>query len=155
MKGNLLAWHDPGVRPILGVLFLCATSACADEVADRAAIEHVIAALNESRKPPAILFTANADVSTELERLSSLDRGRLRASNQPWSEVTKPQIVTRSIRFITSDVALVDTANTQYGSLILVRSIPVLFVLKKEGTDWRISSLRVMVDCRALANPDR
>jgi len=52
--------------------------------------------------------------------------------------------VIHSIRFVTPDAAIVDAANTQYGSTILVWRIPVLLVMKKTGTDWRIASLRVL-----------
>jgi hypothetical protein len=34
--------------------------------------------------------------------------------------------------------------------MILARRIPVLFVMKKEGTAWRIASLRVLVDVMSL-----
>jgi hypothetical protein len=47
-------------------------------------------------------------------------------------------------------VALVDAANTHFGSTILALRIPVLFVMKKEGAVWRISSLRVLVDIASL-----
>jgi hypothetical protein len=45
---------------------------------------------------------------------------------------------------------LVDAANTQYGAVIPARRIPVLLVMKKEGAEWRIASLRVMVDLAAF-----
>ena len=62
----------------------------------------------------------------------------------------------RSIRFVTPDVAFTDAANTQYGSMILQTRIPVLLVLRREGIDWRIVSLRVLVDSREiLAGPMR
>jgi hypothetical protein len=32
----------------------------------------------------------------------------------------------------------------------LARRIPVLLVMKKEGTDWRIASLRVLADVQSL-----
>ncbi len=61
-----------------------------------------------------------------------------------------PRIVIQSVRFITPEIALVDAANTQYGSTILVRRVPVLFVMKKEARDWRIASLRVLADFTTL-----
>jgi len=63
----------------------------------------------------------------------------------PWSEVTPPRIVIQSIHFATQDVAVVDAFNRQFGP-VLVRSIPVLFVVKRQGDVWRIDSLRVVVD---------
>jgi hypothetical protein len=123
----------------------------ADGSADRAAIERVISALNiDSRglsQQRTKLFTTDAD--NELDRLSNLDR-RLSPPKNPWSEVTTPRIVVQSVRFITSDVALVEATITQYGSIILVRRVPLLLVMKKEARDWRIASLRVMVDFNAL-----
>jgi hypothetical protein len=59
-------------------------------------------------------------------------------------------MVIQSIRFIAPEVALVDAANTQYGAVIPARRIPVLLVMKKEGAEWRIASLRVMVDLAAF-----
>ena len=131
---------------------LLAASAClwADEAADRIAIEKVVTALSEARrgtdtKALSALFVSEA-ARSELEYLSAMDRGLLDAANRPWSEVTVPRIVTKSIHFVTRDVAVVDASNTQYGSVILVRSVPVLFVMKRPGEDWRIDSLRVLAE---------
>jgi hypothetical protein len=99
-------------------------------------------------KPGSRLFTADAD--SELDRLLDLDRRLLELSREPWSEITSPRLVIQSIRFVTPDVALVNAANTHYGSMILARRIPVLFVMRKEGTVWRIASLRVLVDVMSL-----
>ena len=41
-----------------------------------------------------------------------------------------------------SDVAFVDATASQFGSVILKRSGPAMFVLKREGGVWRISVLR-------------
>jgi hypothetical protein len=94
------------------------------------------------------LFTADAE--NELNRLASLDRWLIERSKEPWSEVTTPRLVIQSVRFVTPDAALVDAANTLFGSTILARRIPVLVVMKKEGAGWRISSLRVLVDIASL-----
>lgn len=116
----------------------------ANEVEDRTAIQRVITTLNDGRSDQKQnLFTS--DSANELDRLSSLDR-RLVGSDIPLSEVTTPRIVIQSVRFITADVALVDAANTQYGSVVLVRRVPVLFVMRKESQAWRIAALRVLVD---------
>jgi hypothetical protein len=94
------------------------------------------------------LFAADAD--SEFDRLALLDRQLLGLSNEPWSEVTAPGVTIRSIRFVTPDVALIDAANTQYGSVILQTRIPVLLVMRREGIDWRIVSLRVLVDPKEI-----
>lgn len=131
---------------------LLAASAClwADEAADRIAIHKVMAALSEARrstdtKALSALFVSDA-ARSELEYLSAMDGRLLDASNRPWSEVTVPRIVAKSIHFATPDVAVVDASNTQYGSVVLVRSVPVLFVMKRQGEDWRIDSLRVLAE---------
>jgi hypothetical protein len=46
----------------------------------------------------------------------------------------------------TADVALVDAANTQCGSIVLVRRVPVLLVMRRETGGWRIASLRLLAD---------
>jgi len=83
---------------------------------------------------------------SDLGRLTALNTQWLQLSSEPWSEMTSPRLTIRSIRFVTPDVALVNAASVQYGSNIPVRRIPVLFVLKKEGKDWRIAALRVLAD---------
>lgn len=129
------------------VVFAAATVAHADEREDRAAIERAIRALSDDLPGTAqkrdLLFTA--DAQAEFDRLSKLNRQLREKSDAPWSEVTSPRIVIQSVRFIARDVALVDATNTQYGSVILVRRIPMLFVMKKRS-GWRIASVRVLAD---------
>jgi len=120
--------------PCIPLLF--ATLACADTTADRAAIERVVGAAivdptDSGAKPGSRLFTADAD--SELDRLLDLDRRLLELSREPWSEITSPRLVIQSIRFPTPDVNLVNAANSHYGSMILARRIPVLFVMKRKG----------------------
>jgi hypothetical protein len=134
------------------VLCLCSVflgSARADEAADRAAIERVITDLNVARKgkdlkPVSRLFTTDTDASNGLDRLARMDQWMRSLAQKPMSEVTLPHIVPRDIRFVVADVALVDSEIAQYGSMILKQSVPVLLVMKREGTEWRIASVRVM-----------
>src|SRR6266481_3346506 len=94
-------------------------AARADETADRAAIVKVIASLNDGKPRPELqcdLFPAG-----------------------PMSEVSAPRISTRAVEFITPVVALVDAENSQYGSMIGVRRVPIVFVVKREGKEWRIA----------------
>ena len=58
-------------------------------------------------------------------------------------EVSQVYFEANAIRFVTPDVASVKASASQYGSLILKRTIPVVFVLKREGGAWRISVLRI------------
>lgn len=131
---------------VFGLLILPAF-ASADEQADRIAIERLLDALSDyqpaaGQEHVSALFTADAD--NDLSRLAELD-----PAEPPWSEVTKPRVALHSLRFITSDVALVDASNTQYGSIVVKRRIPLLLVLKKEARGWRIASLRVLADLRS------
>jgi hypothetical protein len=59
-------------------------------------------------------------------------------------EVVNPKIVSQVIRFITSDVALVDGASI-YDSDTGSESTPLLFVMKKEGERWMITACREVV----------
>jgi hypothetical protein len=134
------------MQPILCLVFLLCACLRADQSADRVAIRKVIDSLNEPRgdsqsKSLSSLFTKDADPA-DLDRLSNMERRMRDISSGPWSEVTAPRIRSNSIRFVSPDVALVDAAITQIGALAW-RHEPVLLVLKKEGTDWRIASLRL------------
>ena len=77
----------------------------------------------------------------------------LSANEQPWSEVTSPRITTRSIRLIAPQVALVECTNTQYGSVIVVRTTSMLLVMKKDGEQWRIASVQQLQDPAGAAKP--
>jgi len=108
---------------ILSCVFLYATViAQADETTDRAVIAKVIAALNDGKARP--------DLQCDL-----LPAGAM-------SEVSPPHISTREVHFITPDVALVDAENTQYGSTIVVRRVPIVFVLKRQADEWKIAATR-------------
>jgi hypothetical protein len=148
LKGFAIHRHCPNVKA-LPILFVCALLLVGQTDADRTAIEGIITALNDiqkgqSTKPVSELFTADAE--NELNRL-------LLASPQGapavWSEVTRPHIVTRSIRYLTADVAVVEVANSQFGS-VMMRSIPALLVMKKETAGWRIAALRILAPARLL-----
>ena len=131
--------------------FLLGNGAWADAAADRAAIEQVVKAVfagASTGRSVSTMFAADAD--SEFDRLTQLSRQLVGLSQEPLSEVTAPSLVIQSIRFVTQDVALIDAANTQYGSVILQTRIPVLLVMRREGIDWRIVSLRVLMDSRDL-----
>ncbi len=135
------------MRLICGLLMLFSFTR-ADERSDRLAIQRLIDALNEyladpGQQPAAAPFTD--DAGNEITRLSDLDRSLVPA-NKPWPEVTEPTIVIQAIRFITPDVALIEATNVQYGSIILVRRVPLLLVVKRETSGWRIAALRIVVE---------
>jgi hypothetical protein len=139
------------MRFAIGVLAMLSACTWADERTDQAAIQRVVDALNDYKsgrsRQASDLFTSDSGI--ELARLSDIDRG-LAPTDTPWPEVTKPVIVIRTTRFITSDVALIDAANTQYGSIIVKREIPLLLVVRKDAGLWRIAALRLALD---LARP--
>jgi hypothetical protein len=61
-------------------------------------------------------------------------------------------VVSERIRFVTQDVATVDGASTIDGAITLARRVPLLFVLKKVGAEWRISAVRVLA-AEAVTTP--
>jgi hypothetical protein len=127
-------------------LFLAATI-WADEIQDRAAIEKVIAALNDPARR-ATLFTRDATSDVDFDRLIELHRRgsfspyTVIGINETWTELTTPRVVSGAIRFITADVATVDGASTISGAVVLRPRVPLLFIVKREGPEWKISSVR-------------
>ena len=132
---------------------------------DRTAIARVIAALNEFPQR-AELFTADTDAPAVLKQLRrgkrvayrplrSSDHPTVTISHEPWGEVTinfpnmgveilNPKVVSRTIRFITPDVALADGACTYGADGTDVQTTPLLFVMKKDRANWKVASLRVL-----------
>ena len=151
------------MRPILCLSILLASGAWADQLDDRADIEKVISTLNTSAVSRSA-FTVDFRVAelTQLWSASSrwtIGPGSVIISHEPWGEaqwvpaaVLPPQghfrLVIRSVRFITPDVALVDAvAGPPIAAPVPDNSVPpqrapVLLVMKREGTDWRIASVR-------------
>ena len=123
---------------------LVATCAWADDATDRAAIERVIAAVNNHSQPLTDVFTADAPEN---------ERSLLSPNEQPWSEVTSPRITTRSIRLIAPRFALVECTSTQYGSVLVVQTTSMLLVMKKDAEQWRIASVGAPQDPVAAAKP--
>ena len=68
--------------------------------------------------------------------LSPLDRFAGREVSQVYFEAT-------AIRLVTPEVAFVDATASQFGSLIMKRTSPTVFVLKREGGAWRIAVMRI------------
>jgi len=123
----------------------------ADEVADRAAIENTIRAFSVM-PGRAGLLTSDFDreeikaVSTESGAIPIVIDGvpgTVVISKEPMGEadwfpagVHASIITIRKIRFLTPEVAMVDA----------VGKGPMLIVLKKVGTDWKIASLRRLAE---------
>ena len=88
----------------------------ASEVKDRAAIDKVIASLNDPKV--------------------QADKGEI------WSEKSHPMIVVRSVQFLSSKAARVDAERVQYGSVTLRNGVPVVILLEKKHGAWKVASLR-------------
>ncbi len=121
------------MKGLLLVLIL-AVPVFGQDAGDRAAIERLIAELNDPKERPAVLAEADRDAAAELEHLW--------AGRQPWSETTAPHINIQRVRFLTADVALVDVAAVQYGTVTGRYRIPFLLVLLRANTKWRIAEVR-------------
>jgi hypothetical protein len=137
------------VRAILCLALFLAATLWADEARDRAAIEKVIAAINDPVQRAA-LFTRDATSDVDFDRLIDLHRPdrftpyRPIGVNETWTELTAPHVVSGAIRFITADVATVDAASTIAGAVTLAPRVPLLFVMKRESAKWKISVVRVL-----------
>jgi len=140
------------MKALLCLLLLFAGGLWADEPSDRQAIERVIVSLNESPPLPT-LFTADSDARITLDLLRPWSDRRAHRptvviSHEPWGEATISwagacgPIVNRRVRFITPDVALAD-AGCVYD---VNNAAALLFVMKKEGADWKIASLRRLAE---------
>ena len=91
----------------------------ADQAQDRAAIDKVIASLNDAKARP--------------------DAGGV------WTEMSRPILVTRSVQFLSPKVARVEAARVQYGS-VMTHSVPVVILLERKRGAWKITSLREGAD---------
>jgi hypothetical protein len=128
------------VKRLACLSLVFAASGWAEEAADRASIERVIAALNQTPRPVG-LFTADFDGSALPGALT------VTISHEPWGEATigplfalgpaGPKITIGRVRFITGDVALVEGAGG-------VESTPLLFVVRKEIEGWKIASVHTL-----------
>jgi hypothetical protein len=107
---------------------MLAARAWAADPADSDAIRKAIAAFNDPH--------ARATVMARDADLSPLDRFAVLEASQLYFEAA-------AIRFVTPDVAFVDAAASQYGTLMLKRRMPAVFVLKREEGVWRIAVMRL------------
>ena len=129
------------MKAICCVFLMLAASAWAADPADSEAIRRAIATFNDPGERATVL-ARDADLSP-----------LLRFAGQ---EVSQVYFEAKSIRFVTPDVAFVDAAASQFGSLIMKRAMPAVFVLKREAGAWRISVMRIVGqvgNLRRVANP--
>ena len=116
------------MKALCWLFLLLAATARADESADFAAVRKAVATFNHPSERATVL-ARDAD-------LTPLDHFAGQGVSQIYFTVT-------AIRFVTPDVAFADAIASQFGSVILKRSSPAMFVLKREGGAWRISVLRI------------
>jgi len=138
---------------IAAVLFAGAVWA-ADEAADRAMIENTVRVFSMA-PTRAGLFTSDFDdqESVRFRRAVSPDSGAIPIavegvpgevviSKEPMGEATwfpagmGRNLGVRKIRFVTADVAMVDAGS----------KVPVLMVMRKVLTEWKIASVRVLAE---------
>src|SRR5690242_13049414 len=110
-----------------------------------------------------LLFLAAADEETAIrqvlatfnhmsERASVLTRrAQIPDFSRCWQqERSQMYFEPGAIRLVTGDVALVDASGHRYGGMAGKETAPAIFVLKKEGADWKIEALRVFDSCLAI-----
>jgi hypothetical protein len=120
-------YDDPvKAAALLALMLMLVYPACGDDASE---IGRVTAALTRSDPPPELFAP---DIS---------DAERAYFSPEPLSEVTRPRIDIRSIHMLSDVTALVTMENTQFGSLIMKRSEPVMLLLRNygSGAGWRIA----------------
>ena len=136
----------PILLPLLVLLTACAAQA--NEAQDRAAIDTLIAALNEPAHR-AELFTKDATSAVNFDRLIDLHTrpaGSLALTigmDEPWTILTVPRVVSGPIHFLNRHLATVNGASTVDGAVTLARRVPLVFVVKKQRGEWRIAVVRV------------
>ena len=153
------------MKALLCAPLLFVSYAFADEAAERIAIGRAITALNEPSQQGA-LFTDGRAYS-EFERLrrgkplafriigpaadpesmARTDEPTVTISHEPWGEATINLLGREprpSIAFITPDVALAEGAYAYEDDHATKQTTPLLIVMKKEGDDWKIASIRVL-----------
>jgi hypothetical protein len=124
----------------------------ADETSDRAAIDKLISALKDARVQgnarTGDLLASDVDRAEFNRELAALDAGMVDPSKGIWTEVGPAAIIVRSVRFLTPDVALVDGASVQIGSLMTQR-VAFLLIAKRENAAWKIAVLRTVTSAPA------
>jgi hypothetical protein len=151
--------------------------------ADRSAIVRAVEALNEPLGRAAVLIEDASSEFDRLPGIkprvflppaSSPGPGGpgVTISREPWGEATinfpdfsglealnipitfRPRIMSGAIRFVTPEVALTDGIWTYVDDGGWAETIPVLLVMKKEGADWKVASVRVLATAaRTLSAP--
>src|SRR5260221_8839844 len=105
-----------------------------------ARVRAVIAELNKARmkydgKAFSQLFARDGTVRIGREIVATGQAAIEKTVNKPlfWSETTVPTIENESVRFVSSEMALVNAVEVQYGSIILKESVAATLLMKLEG----------------------
>ena len=117
------------MRAACCVFLVLAASAWAGDSPDSEAIRKAIATFNDPRQRASVL-APNADIAP--------------LGHFAGKEVSQVYLEVKAIRFVSPDVAFVDAAASQYGSVILKRTMSAVFVLKREDGAWLISVMRIV-----------
>ena len=158
---------------IVSFLLLLSSSAWAEEAADRSQIDKTIAALNVTPEPSGLYTDDSVSELGKLPQPSRTQlqvmvppttgahppQSRMIISHEPWGEarinlggveltppamqMVNPHISTETIRFVSADVATVDGKWT-YTDGDSTQTIPLLFVMRREGDEWKIASARLL-----------
>ena len=115
------------MRAVLCLLLILAAVAAAAP-GDEEAVRKAIVAFNNLKERPRLL-APNADIAP--------------LAHFGGKEVSQMYFEARSIKILNSDTAFVDATASQYGSIILKRSMPAYFVLRKLEGEWKVEVLRV------------
>jgi len=134
------------VRLLLCVLLSAPWAFGANELTDRANVDKLIFALKDAlgrRDQNAISKLLASDTNRpELSRsLLNLNPGTPEPAGKPWSEFSRPILMINTVRFPEKNLAEVETAATQYGS-VATRNAAIVFLLKREKSGWKIESVR-------------
>ena len=134
------------MRLLLCVLLSAPWAFGANEITDRADVDKLIFALKDAlgrRDQNAISKLLASDTNRpELSRsLLNLNPGIPEPAGKPWSEFSRPILMINTVRFPEKNLAEVETAATQYGS-VATRNAAIVFLLKREKSGWKIESVR-------------
>jgi len=134
------------VRLLLCALLAAPWALGANQLTDRADVDKLIFALKDAlgrRDQNAISKLLASDTNRpELSRsLLNLNPGTPEPAGKPWSELSRPILMINTVRFPGKNLAEVETAATQYGS-VATRNAAIVFLLKREKSGWKIESMR-------------
>jgi hypothetical protein len=116
----------------LALLMLSGGLLCADEAADRIAIDRTLAAIH--------LPQVRSDPARMAELIARDFDGDVNAipARAIWSESHGPAFKVRAIRFLTPDLAFIDGESSTDG----LPAPPWFMLMKKDGSNWRIALFR-------------